>query len=204
MSEVCQLVQVVCHACKGTESVHGILRQRLPDVAVHSQFINDFGERAPCPSAAMHQFGIIRPVEIDFDGTVAFRPVGQSRPASLPAFRDAIFGMCPVHCITSFPQPYPVAVWHRRRFCGTQNLYLLPGHIPIPAHARQGLAVAAYMVAIMVVAILSILFHFLNEGLSNTILSTISFSLSAIRSPYSLRICCGTRLVVMNVNPRFS
>ena len=76
--------------------------------------------------------------------------------------------------------------------------------MPISAHARQGLAVVAYMVAIMVVAILFMLCHFLNEGLSNTILSTISFSLSAMRSPYSLRICCGTRLVVMNVKPRFS
>ena len=46
--------------------------------------------------------------------------------------------------------------------------------------------------------------YFLNEGLSNTILSTISFSLSAILSPYNLRICCGTRLVVMNEKPRFS
>lgn len=41
MSEMCQLVQVVSHSSKGTESTHGILRQGLPDISVHGQFIDN-------------------------------------------------------------------------------------------------------------------------------------------------------------------
>lgn len=159
MAEACQLVHVVRHSCKGTESMNDILRQGFPDISVHGQFIDDLGERASCPPAPAHQFGVVRPVEIDLDGTVALLPVGQSRPASLFPFRITFFGMCPVHK-SSFPLTCPAAHWHALRFCGTQNLYLLPGHMPISAHARQGFAVAAYMVAIMVVAILFICFTF--------------------------------------------
>lgn len=203
MSKMCQLVQVVRHSCEVSESFHGILRQGFPDISVHGQFIDNLGKRASCPPAPTHQFCVIRPVEIDLDGTVALLPVRQSRPATLPAFRIIFFGMCPVHK-SSFPLTCPAAHRHALRFCGTQNLYLLPGHIPTLAYARQGLIIAVYLAVIIVATILSILFHFLYEGLSNTILSTISFSLSAMRSPYSLRICCGTRLVLMNVKLRFS
>lgn len=126
MTEACQLVQVVRHSCKGSENFHGILRQGFPDISVHGQFIDDLGEWASCPPASAYQFGVIRPVEIDLDGTVAFLPVGQSRSASLPAFRIIFFGMCPVHKCTSFPLLCPAILWQTLRFCGTQNLYLPP------------------------------------------------------------------------------
>ena len=102
MAEACQLVQVVRHSCEVSESFHGILRQGFPDISVHGQFIDDLGEWASCSTAPAHQLGVIRTVEIDLDGTVTLIPVGQSRPASLPAFRVIFFGMCPVHKLPPF------------------------------------------------------------------------------------------------------
>ena len=55
-------------------------------------------------------------------------------------------GLCcpfpPIRCLRkacsglradTFPLQYPAALRHRRRFCGTQNLYLLPGRVQASA-----------------------------------------------------------------------
>ena len=41
MTETCQLIQIVSHSCKDSESMHDILRQGLPDISVHGQFIDN-------------------------------------------------------------------------------------------------------------------------------------------------------------------
>ena len=44
MTETCQLIQIVSHSCKDSESMHDTLRQGLLDIAVYSQFIDGFRE----------------------------------------------------------------------------------------------------------------------------------------------------------------
>ena len=86
MAEMRQLVQVVRHAGQCAETFHRVLRHRFLDVAVYRQFIDHLGKRLADPFALEQQFGIVLPVEIDFDGTVPFLSRRQFRTAAFLRF----------------------------------------------------------------------------------------------------------------------
>ena len=137
MSEMRQLVQFVRHAGQCAETFHRVLRHRFLDVAVYCQFIDHLGKRLADPFALEQQFGIILPVEIDFDGTVPFLSRRQFRTTAFLRSIAASVKMCSgTHAVSSLLR-CPAAFRHVRRFCGTQNLYLLPEHIPTSAYARH-------------------------------------------------------------------
>lgn len=86
-----------------------------------------------CCQAVLQFLPINTYLKTTLDGTVPFLRRREFRATTIVLSTADLHSLCPgFHAVSSFPV-YPAAFRHVWRFCGTQNLYLLPGHILISA-----------------------------------------------------------------------